>query len=437
MAGIMLIPAFVQAQEYTLKQCLELALKSNTRIEKARYDYEEGEQKTREVKAQALPQVNGKASFTDNLLVPAFIINNNGTVSVLKAGLQYGTSISAEAQQQLFNQSVFTGIKAAKVSEEYYAQNLERVEEEIIQQTATQFLQAVSVEAKKVALESSLKEIAQNLKIAEQRYSLGLGRKVDVDRLRVNYTNIKTQLLSLDDSYSQAINQLKLTMGVDIATAITLDAPLLHDTTTYQYDPNLVEGDMVWENKIEFKQLSTQLKLWDLEKQSFASGYYPTLSAYANYARNGASQEFNFAESNATTNWYSTSAIGLNLSIPIFDGFRKSAQMQQSKIRHMKTERDMSFTKQQSNMQYTNSRNAFATHYANYLAQKQNADLALEVLHITQQNFNEGVSPLTDLLNAESAQLNAQNQLIEALLKVKQAEIDLLKAKGEIKTLLI
>ena len=86
-------------------------------------------------------------------------------------------------------------------------------------------------------------------------------------------------------------------------------------------------------------------------------------------------------------------------------------------------------------MEYENARNTFVTNYQNYLAQKDNVALANSVYDVTQQNFNEGISPLTDLMQAETARLQAQNQLINALLNVKQAEIELLKAKGEIRNL--
>src|SRR5690349_21351194 len=120
LVAMVMLPEFVHAQQYTLKQCLDYALESNAKIDKARYDFHEGEEKTREVKAQALPQVGGSASYTDNLIVPSLVIGDQ----VIKMGAQYNTNIGAEASQQLFNQSVFTGIRAAKVSEEYYNQNL-------------------------------------------------------------------------------------------------------------------------------------------------------------------------------------------------------------------------------------------------------------------------------------------------------------------------
>lgn len=433
LCAVFIFPHISLAQaslKLTLRESLEIALKSNNNIINAQYDYEEGEQKTREVKAQALPQVNASAGYTNNLIVPSIVINDQ----VIRAGLQYNSSISAEATQQVFNQSVFTGIKAAKVSEEYYNQNIQRTEEEVIQQTSTLFYQAVSVQAQRNILQTNIRDVEKNYAIAQERLKNGLVRKVDVDRLKVNLTNLKTNLRSLEDSYQNLVNQFKLVIGLDLQIPLELNEPLLNDTTTYQYDPSLLATGWVWENKIEHKQFNTQLKLYDLERQSFASGYYPTLSAYARLQRQGVSSELMLPKDNS--NWFNTSSIGLTLSIPIFDGFQKSAQMQQSKIRRIKTENDMAYTKQYSNTEYQNALHAFETNYSNYLAQKENVKLATDVYNITSNNYNEGLSPLTELLDAETSMLVSQNELIEALLKVKEAEVNLLRAKGEIKNLL-
>jgi len=434
-----------QAQQtpYTLKQVLELALQANNNIVKAKYDYEEGAYKTKEVKSAALPQVNVNADLTDNVIQQAFVFPamlgdptaGPDEYAVLRAGMQYSTSASAQATQQLFNKSVFTGIKAAKTSEEFYRNNIARTEEEVIAQTSSIFYQAASLQAQHDVLESNLEQTNKNLQITNERFVNGLARKVDVDRLKVNVTNLQTQLRSIEDSYSNLLNQLKLVAGVDVNAPMQISEPLLADTSTYEINPLLTTDDWKFENKIEYRQLNTQLELYDLERKSFSAGYFPTVSAYANYTYTGQSNNF-FLSSESKPLWFDVASVGLRLNIPVFDGLNKSAQIQQSKIRRMKTERDLAFTKQQSNMEYLNAMKTYETSYSSYVAQKENVALANSVYDVTLQNYNEGVSPLTDLLQAETSRIQAQSQLIEALLKVKQAEVSLLKAKGEIRNLL-
>jgi outer membrane protein TolC len=68
--------------------------------------------------------------------------------------------------------------------------------------------------------------------------------------------------------------------------------------------------------------------------------------------------------------------------------------------------------------------------------QKANAELAQEVFANTQNNYNNGLATLTDLLDAESSLNQAQNNYSTALLDYKIAEVQLLKSKGELKTLI-
>lgn len=429
---------------YTLKDILAVALQNNNNIVKAKYDYEEGEAKTKEVKSAALPQININADLTDNVIQQAFVFPamlGDPTAGpdeyvVLRAGMQYAVSAQAQATQQIFNKSVFTGIKAAKVSEEFYRHNITRTEEDVIQQVSTLFYQVASLKAQRDVVTATLEQTEKNLNITRERFENGLARKVDVDRLKVNVTNLQTQVRSLDDAHANLLNQLKLAAGIDINTAIGVNEPLLGDTAnTYQYSPEITSGEFMWENKIEFRQLNTQLSLYDLERKSFSAGFFPTLSAYANYTYNGQSNDF-ILSGKANPLWFDVASIGLRLNIPVFDGLNKSYKIQQSKIRRMKTERDMKFTEQQSEMAFENALKSFETSYTSYVAQQENVELANSVYNVTLENYNEGVSPLTDLLQAESSRIQAQSQLIESLLNVKQAEVALLKAKGEIKNLL-
>jgi outer membrane protein TolC len=64
--------------------------------------------------------------------------------------------------------------------------------------------------------------------------------------------------------------------------------------------------------------------------------------------------------------------------------------------------------------------------------QKENAKLQ-EVLTNTNNNYIQGLASLTDLLEAESELVVAQNNYTTALLDYKLAEIQVIKAKGELK----
>ncbi len=53
--------------------------------------------------------------------------------------------------------------------------------------------------------------------------------------------------------------------------------------------------------------------------------YYPSLSLNGSYQKNALDNTFSLFSTNST--WYSTSYVGLSLSVPIFSGFSKDANL--------------------------------------------------------------------------------------------------------------
>ena len=66
---------------------------------------------------------------------------------------------------------------------------------------------------------------------------------------------------------------------------------------------------------------------------------------------------------------------------------------------------------------------------------RDNVGLAERVQQNTQSNYQYGLATLTEVLDAENALTQAKQNYANALLDYKQAEIKLIKAKGELNTL--
>ena len=62
--------------------------------------------------------------------------------------------------------------------------------------------------------------------------------------------------------------------------------------------------------------------------------------------------------------------------------------------------------------------------------QRENMKLAERVYNISQEQYQKGVIPLTDLLNAETGLSEAQTNHSLALVQMKIAELEYLKANG-------
>jgi Outer membrane protein len=96
----------------------------------------------------------------------------------------------------------------------------------------------------------------------------------------------------------------------------------------------------------------------------------------------------------------------------------------------------MEQAKQSLNLDYKNAKTQISNAIIILNNQEKNIRLAQSVFENTQNNYNQGLAPLTDLLDAQNALFDAQNAYNVSQLEYRLAEIKLLKAKGELKSLM-
>jgi outer membrane protein TolC len=97
---------------------------------------------------------------------------------------------------------------------------------------------------------------------------------------------------------------------------------------------------------------------------------------------------------------------------------------------------DIADTKLALSMAAENSKVQIKNSLLTIESNRKNVDLAKSVLEDTNNNYKNGLATLTDLLDAENAYADAQNNLNTSLLDYKIAEVQLIKANGKLKSLI-
>ena len=133
--------------------------------------------------------------------------------------------------------------------------------------------------------------------------------------------------------------------------------------------------------------------------------------------------------------WSDYSGIGLNLKIPVFNGFSTRSKVRQADVSLRSIQEDLVNTKLSLDLAYQNSKIQIENSLITVENQKENSELSQEVLRYTNNNYSQGLASLTDLLDAENAYIEAENNYHNAILEYKLAEIQLIKSRGELKTL--
>ncbi|TGE17203.1 TolC family protein [Hymenobacter elongatus] len=408
-------------------------------------------------------------------------------------GQQWQGSANVSVSQLLFDGSYFIGLRAAKVYEDLAKKQTQQAEIEVVEQVSKAYYSTLVARARLDLLGRNVRRLDTLLYQTNQTFKEGFVEKLDVDRLRVQRNNLVVEQQKAQRLTELSVALLKFQMGLgqdltvqltDSLSAAVVDAAALRQrlgaanfaqgggaagTTALPGQPAATPGRenaeeqarqdrqtaltgglttaagaaFNYSNRIEFSTLETQQALAGLDLQNRRVGAYPRLLFTGAYGVNGAGRTardlfgFRGADSRASNgfanqNWFGFGNIGLSLSVPVFDGFRRNYQVQQARISQQTIERGFETLRQSIDLQEAQSR-ATLTNALDVLDnQKDNMALAADVARVSRIKFQEGVGSNLEVVSAETELRTAQTNYYAALYDVLVAKVDRDKATGEL-----
>ena len=423
-----------QVQRLTLSEAISHALEHKAEAEKARLDIRKGDAQIAEVRSNALPNLSFNSNTSYNPLLqetvlPGEMFGAPGQQVKVAFGQKWTSSNMVQLTQVLFNQSVFTGLKAARSTKEFYILNAALTEEQIIEKVANAYFQVYQAEQMLDNAKNNLDITTQTIKIIEGLYEAGLARKIDLDRTVVARNNVNSGVHQLENTLDLAENTLKFMIGMPMNQEIELPEQT--------FDPAILPDRTVnFDDRTEIKLMDKQLELLQWQKKATIAEYYPTAALSANYGFLG--QGENMPWWNGRENgvfWSDLASIGLNIRIPIFNGFATKSRVELNQIEIEKAEADLRETYLGLDLSHKNALVQLDNNMTMITTQEGNVDLAEQVLANTRSNYQHGLATLNDILDAERDLTEAKNNLTKAKLDYKLAEINLLKSQGKLRTL--
>lgn len=430
---VLLFLAFVsqaQVQRLSLKDALKYALENKADAKKAKLDVENANYQIAEARSAALPKINVDANITNNPIIQQTAFSAGGVTTIVSLGQKWTSGASVGLTQNIFNQAVFTGLRAAKTTREFYIINQQLTEEQLIEKVSNNYYQVYVDRQKLSIIESNLVNTIKVKEIIKGQFNNGLAKKIDLDRISVKVSNLEASRQQLINAVQLQENTLKFFIGMPIETKIELP------NENFEVSATAFETTTDLNKRTELALLKKQEQLLTFQRKAVIAEYYPTLSLAANYGYQGFGSEIPWFKRPDAAFWTDYANIGLNLRIPIFNGLGTKAKVNKATIELEKIGEDIKDTELALNYGFENAKTQMSNSIINIKNQKENTTLAQEVLENTKNNYSNGLATLTDLLDAENALTEAQNNYTTALLEYKLAEIQIIKSKGELKSLL-
>lgn len=452
--GALLATATAQAQqrhELTVKEAVELAYKNVIEINNAEIDYRIQEAVNKETFGRALPQVTGNAGVQRYIQLPGFLFpdatstavysilkeegvsGNNGPITNVPAPrLQqvsfqqpWNLALGGSVQQLLFQPDVFVGLQARKTALNLSTAIIEQTKERVKDSAYRRYYAILVAEKQLFFINESIVRLEKLYRDDSIMYKNGFAERLDLDRVQVQLNNLRSTKNFVENGVTLSYAALKFSLGLPQQDTVVLKEEL----TPATIKEGILANEFKYEDRSEIRTLQVTKELQELDVKRYKLGVLPTVALAGNYSINAQGQKF-FTDKNTT--WINSSFIGLNVAVPIFDGFQRRYKTQQAQFRVDKVENSITNVKQAIDFQQTVTRESLKSALFNLDTQERNLELALKVYNTTKLKFEQGLGSSFEVLQADADYQQAQNNYFNALYNATVAKVGYQSSLGQL-----
>jgi len=421
----------------SLDESIRYALENNVDTKNAHLEVMTSKAIISENLSRGLPQINGTFDFTHNMAIPIVFLPNEGPfaqpevesdVIPARFGVPFQSSLGVRVEQMIFDGSFFVGLRAAKTLRVLTDYDREKAEIDVIENIKKAYFTVLINDERRALVEANYTRVETLLNETQALFNEGFAEKLDVSRVKVQLNNIRAELDRINAATAISVELLKIQMGLPLATTIQISENIREFKTDDDIQYLLTSQG---ERRIEIDQLNTNMELVNLEKKNQQVLYIPQINGFFTYQRSGAALDFGSTFN--SNNWFTAAFVGVNMNIPIFDGFAKRSRIQQSRVQLRQLENQKSFLLDNIEVEKMQARINLQNSLKTLNVQEENRALALEVFQMTQIKYTEGVGSNFEVVEADSALKEAENNYFGALFDALIAKVDLEKALGILK----
>lgn len=412
----------------TLSQCLQMAVDNNLSLQKSRNEIAKGKYSISENQAKLLPQINAVAQLNDNFTPPVSVTDGSayGKLYNVTKTLQYNASAGLQLQMPLYNQMVYTAIDIAKIADQLNKLSYEKAREDLIMQTAKMYYMAQNTSEQIRLVNDNIKRLEELRDITQAFYDNQMSLEVDLKRVNLNIENLIVQRDNAAAMLEQQYTMLKY----------VIDYPADKNIKVTDVDPNQIEtvkADGLNVNLYELQLLQQKKELTQKQVKLAKDGYLPSVSLTGSLMYSAFTDKIeHWIHSGDSNHWYGSNGLGIQLRVPVFDGFEKRSKIRKAKVEAESARIGYEDALKGMQANYVNAVSEVNNSQRNYKKQLDNYVLAQEVYNVTADQYKEGVTSMTAVLQDEMRMSEAMNNYLDAYYRYKVANLSLLKLTGQL-----
>ena len=296
---------------------------------------------------------------------------------------------------------------------------------DIIQQAVFAYLEVLRAQTAVEQKRYNLRITQENYRLAKTRVDVGDSSKSDLYRWESELANAKQALLEvraiLEGHRHQLNNLLNRPLDEDFETSVeTLDNPALLisddrivDLINNEYALDKLTAflvDLGTGRAAAIKQAQTQIQISQREAlREQRARYQPDVNLTARYGRNLDETRAGTAKS-PESDW----TIGVEMSLPLYDGGVRSAQLAHSELAVSAAMTHLQDVRRSVEQQIRSAAEQSYASYRSISLAEQSEQAARRNYDLVAESYAVGQLPITDLLDAQSLLINASEASMNA-----------------------
>lgn len=419
----------IKAQDvYSLRQCIETGLERNYSIRIIRNEQQISENNATPGNAGYLPTVDMSGGFSGS------VNNNRNKLTNGTTEKQNGVNSETGNMGLNVNWTVFDGFgiqaeySRLKELQRMGQLNTRMTIEDFVADLSTEYYNRIRQNIRLLNLRSSLDLSRERVRIAEERYHIGSGSRMDLQQAQVDFNSDSSKVLN----QLEVVNTSRIRLNELMALENVEENIVVKDSVIY---PNIFLDEVeLWKSTIEsnaYLLIAQKNKtLSELDYKKVKSRNYPYVKLNAGYGY--------------TANWNEVGTtdlqqrLGLNYGVTIgltlFDGLNRRRERRNARIEIENKELRMQELELGLRADMSNLWMAYQNNLDLWSLEKENLVVAQENYRIAIDRYKLGELSGIELREAQNSLLEAEERRSIAEYSTKLCEVSLLQLSGQILT---
>jgi len=304
--------------------------------------------------------------------------------------------------------------------------------QEVFISAAQAYFDHLSTQAMLGAFEESEKVARESLSAATAKFKAGVGLLTDQLQAQTAYAQARLERTKAEGDLNNAHGTLASAMGVVANTRFSVKSR----SNQLEKTDFVTTADQMIQEATEFHPsiIAAKAKLRAAKEniQAVSAEGLPTLTFNAEINRTDQLGQSQLAGVPASNVYTDNSSVGLQVNVPLFEGFARKHQTQSAQAESEVRAAELKRITQQVTLDVWKSYHALISERENLRAAEELVANSREAFAVAQGRYNAGVGNIIELLNAQNAWSNAKQQNIKSLSAWRTARLKLAACMGRV-----